>query len=859
MATPMQKQHNQFKSEYPDALLLFRLGDFYEVFDEDAHTAAKVLGITLTARGKGENRHEMAGIPHHALRNYLPKLVEAGIKVAIADQIEDPVPGKLVKRAVTRVITPGTITDEESLQESKNNYIACVYTVTASDRNQYFLVFADLTTGVFKGFSTDNALILKNECNKLQASEVLLLDTQQEALSALINGFTQTLDEGSFESKGAYQLLTEQFKTKSLLGFGIEDNDKIVVPAAALLRYLAHAQKRALQHITSFEQYRYSDYMQLDETTIRNLELLYPMQANGSSSATLFAVLNKCMTSMGKRLLRSYIVNPLVNTQILEDRLDSVEFFFTNVPALDTVRTALKEVYDIERIAGKIGLSTAHPKDVRTLSMSLQNIISIISHVHEYTLPRRVQFITSDINTGVLNNLITEVEQTISEDPPVSITEGGIMAAGFNEEVDSLRDLKTNAKKLLAEMQQRTIAETGIPSLKISFNKVFGYYIEVTKTHLDKVPDTFIRKQTLANAERYITPELKDLEERILSSDEKLMQLEHDLFIEFRNKLVESVDMIKTVAMRIAEIDVITNFAYIARQYRYIKPELSSKTHDLNIEDGRHPVVEQLTPEFIPNSTTFAQNSYIHILTGPNMSGKSTYIRQTALLVLMAQIGSFVPANSMTFTPFNRIFTRVGASDNLSKGESTFMVEMTETANILNNATEHSLIILDEVGRGTSTYDGVAIAWSIIDYIHNHVKARTLFATHYHELIELEDTFDGIVNYNVHVHDTDGQITFTHKIERGGTNQSYGVHVAEIAGVPKDVVERANEILEKFEGSPEATKEKVDKEVSSEAKGLESGVEGRGKVEGKQKAQKKAAKKSPKKPRNIHPNQLGLI
>lgn len=839
--TPMQEQYEQFKSEYPDALLLFRLGDFYEVFGDDAVTAARVLGITLTSRSKKDKEsNPMAGIPYHALPNYLPKLINAGIKVAIADQVEDAVPGKLVKRAITKIITAGTITEDKSLDESKNNFIACVYLENQKNNHIFHLAFTDLTTGTFKGFSTTNPITLKNEINKLKPSETLVNEKQKETFEKIIDGYKQNLDPAEFDFNQAKASLENQLNVKTLAGYGIDDDDQIIIPAGVLLSYLKDTQKTDLKHITRFDLYRYSDYMQLDDATIRNLELLYPMHSDGNMAATVYGVLNECKSPMGKRLLRQYIVNPLVNKDMLEDRLDAVSFFFNDPVINNDVRDLLNEVYDIERIVGKLGLSSANPKDIVALKDSLVQIYKVREELIDKELPKRMQFILNDLDVEKLESITQEIHKTIKQDPPVSITEARIFTDGYNQSIDELRDIRNNSKQILAEIQQREVDATGIPSLKISFNKVFGYYIEVTKTHLDKVPESYIRKQTLANAERYITDELKTVEEKILTSEDRLIELERDLFIEFRESLIEHLEFLKNASERIAEIDVIANFAHIARQFRYIKPIIKDDENYLDLEIGRHPVVERIVDEFIPNNTEFNKKSLIHILTGPNMSGKSTYIRQVALISLIAQIGCYVPADKFEFSMFDRIFTRVGASDNLSKGESTFMVEMSETANILNNATEHSLVILDEVGRGTSTYDGVAIAWSIIEHIHDKIGARTLFATHYHELVELEDSFEGICNFNVAVENEKDEITFTHRIISGGTNQSYGVHVASLAGVPKEVVKRADEILQKFEGQQSAESKSTKDSKSSSSK-------------------TKKARKQPAKPKNIHPGQLGLM
>lgn len=845
--TPMQEQYNRIKEEAAGAVVLFRMGDFYETFNEDAVIVSKILGITLTGRGKSETRTPMAGIPYHALPNYLPKLIEAELKIAIADQMEEPQPGKLVERQVTKLITPGTILDENSLDASKNNYIAALY---IEDKN-IALVYCDLSTAELTSFECDSLAQLKMELGKIAPREVILLESQKGIFENIVKARIEEVPEKQSEFKSNYKLLTDQFGTANLKGFGIEDKKSTIISAGLLIQYLKECQKTELNHIKNIRLYNYSDFMHLDFETIRNLELIYSM--NGSQDATLFNILNECQTSMGKRKLRNWVVNPLINAEMITDRIETVDYFFSNPMVTSELREYLRNVIDIERVAGKIGVGSANPKDLYALRLSLEFVLNLIKSLElaDGSIPQRLKHLINsakDLEQTLNEKVISLVSESLMDDPPGVINDGGFIKTGFNSEVDEYRSIRKNSKDILAKMQADEVQKTGISTLKISFNNVFGYYIEVTKLHTAKVPNTYIRKQTLANAERYITEELKVIEEKILNAQEKLVKLEAILYREILEKIIPSIPDLLSLGQIISELDVLSNFGYISRKYQYCKPEIiSSNTPQsaesknssdiLEIKNGRHPVVERLIKTFTSNSSTFNPKEKIHILTGPNMSGKSTYIRQTALIALMAQIGCFAPAEEMNFSIINRIFTRVGASDNLSRGESTFMVEMNETANILNNANENSLIILDEVGRGTSTYDGVAIAWSLIEYVAKNLKCKTLFATHYHELTELEGKLDGVKNYNVEVLEENGEIMFKHKIITGGASKSYGVHVAKLAGVPLEVVDRANEILQNFEGDEKnkpITKDQTKKPPKSE-------------------------NKSPAAPKKIHPGQLGLI
>ncbi len=843
----MDEQYEKIKNEYPDYIVLFRLGDFFEAFNEDAINLSKVLGITLTSRGKDQNKKPMAGLPHHALPTYLPKLTKAGLKIAIADQVEEATPGKLVERRITKLITPGTVMDENALAGNSNNYLLA--TIITKNKS-YAAAYADLTTGKLETFLINDLSKYLAEIKKISPSEIIVpesLFTTFKSLGLNVEG----VEEAMFEEQRASECVKSQFEIESLGGLGLDHKEDQLRCIGGLIKYLQETQKTDLKHIKKIEFVNHSDYMSLDPETIRNLELLYTISDFDGDETTVLNRLDNCVTMMGKRRLRTILLNPLVNEKRLKQRLDTVDFFFQNRILAEDLRSNLKKISDFERIIGRVGVSSANPKDLRALSVSLSESLAIFQKLSEQedlseyllsviSLPavrHGNQFSDKAETKKSIIKVIDIINKAILENPAAVVNEGGIILDGYNAEVDELRNLQKNAKSILLKIQQDEIASTGISSLKISYNRVFGYYIEVTRTHIHKVPDHYIRKQTLANAERFITQELKELEDKILSSEEKLITLEFELFKQIRDQVAVFSKDILSLADLIANLDVLVNFGINARNHRYVKPELTSE-NILEIENGRHIVVESITKEFIPNSVKFNTNKYIHILTGPNMSGKSTYIRQVALLVLLAQIGSFVPATKMKWNIVDRIFTRVGASDNLAKGESTFMVEMSETANILNNATEQSLVILDEVGRGTSTYDGVAIAWSIIEFIAKKIKSKTLFATHYHELTSLDANYKQIDNYNVKVIEKGGDIIFQHKIIPGSADKSYGVHVAKIAGVPGEVVDRANEILSSFE-----SESKVNISAKKQNSSLKSPI----------------SKSVPQRPKKIHPEQLGLI
>ncbi|HEX9804369.1 MAG TPA: DNA mismatch repair protein MutS, partial [Candidatus Dojkabacteria bacterium] len=808
----MQRQYNELKNEYKDSILLFRLGDFYEGFDRDAEKLAKILGITLTGRGKGEKRIPMAGIPYHALDQYLPKLIAAGEKIAIAEQVEEPQAGKIVERKVTKVITPGTITDEKSLKASKNNYLMCLAKQSDRKKTIWGASLTDLTTGEFKVFEvSQNSNIEKipreivDFVFKKLPNEILIPDNYSRLIKSAFSGFqiTQYEDEYSTLPK-ARNVLSEQFKVKNFKGFGIDEMTSGLIAASEIISYLRETQKRSIDHFNKIQKEELSEFMQLDEATVRNLELLE--NANSSNSLnSLFNILNECQTPMGQRLLGSWIVSPLLSKEKLEMRLHAVDELLNSSSKLNLLRHELSQIYDMERIIGKIGLGSVNGRDLKALESSLQKILNLESIELKPSSIILKNLFKKVNNFSEISYIIDLVRNAVQEDPPVTITEGRIFNDGFDKELDRLRTISRNGKDLIKDMQAREVQETGITSLKIKFNSVFGYYIEISKSNLGKVPETYVRKQTLVNAERYITEDLKKFEEEILGAEEKIIKLEYELFTKLRNDIAQFIPSLQEISKMISILDVLSNFAHLAKYHNYARPVIADNKI-FRIKGSRHVVVERITEDaFITNDLEFDKNKNLMILTGPNMSGKSTFIRQIALISLLAQIGCFVPAKSAELPIVDRIFTRVGASDNLSKGESTFMVEMNETANILNNATDNSLIILDEVGRGTSTYDGIALAWSITEFIHEKIGAATLFATHYHELTEMEKQYKRIVNFQVEVLEEKGAVTFLRKIKKGGADKSYGIHVAKLAGVPENVTSRAAEILRKLEDSRQSS------------------------------------------------------
>lgn len=799
--TPLMAQYYEVKKQYPGTVLLFRVGDFYETFAEDAVLVSKELGITLTARNNGGDKTPLAGFPYHSLDTYLPKLVKKGYKVAICEQTENPEEAKkagrkIVDREVTQITTPGVTLSEKLLEHKKNNYIISIFWTN----DKIGVAFSDISTGEF-ALSEVNERELNSLMAALQPAEVLVPVKMKNKLPHEISSYNITkIEDWVYEGDYGYKILTEHFKTHSLKGFGVEQLKIAQTAAGSLLHYMQETQKAFLRHLRRLYAYESSEYMSLDAATKRNLELTSSMQMGGSEG-TLFSIVDDTQTAMGGRLLRRWLMRPLKRLKLIQKRLDGVEVLFKNHDIRRNLRDELEHIGDLERLISKICMGRANGRDVAQVKMSLAQLPKVKSQIAS-SENEMLKDISGRLK--IMIDLQERIQTTLVDEPPASLRDGGIIRAGFNEELDELRDIAKNGKTYIAKIKDKLIAETGITSLKISYNKVFGYYIEITNSHKDRVPDTFIRKQTLVNAERYITPELKEVEEKVLSAEDKSKMLEFELFETLRMYVAEFADEIQQIAFALAEIDVIQSFAEVAFKNNYAKPEVRD-SDELIIKKGRHPVVESSLPmgePFIPNDVELNNtDQQIMIITGPNMAGKSIILRQTGLIVLLAQVGSFVPAESATIGMVDKIFTRVGASDNLAAGESTFLVEMNEAANILNNATPRSLILLDEVGRGTSTFDGLSIAWSLAEYLHNHapVAAKTLFATHYHELNELENLYERIKNFNVLVKEHDGKVIFMRKLVRGGADHSYGIQVANMAGLPAVVINRAKEILTNLE------------------------------------------------------------
>ena len=796
--TPMMRQYLDIKDKHKDAILFFRLGDFYEMFFDDALVATKILHITLTSRGSTKGgKIPMCGIPYHAANNYIARLVESGKKVAICEQVEEPTPGKnIVKREVVQIITPGTFLADEILDESINNYILSFN----SRDGLYGLAYADLSTGEFRVTEIDNKEQLFSELYKISPAESLVpeqfsKDDLFKEFEDVSLGAITVNEDWYFDKELSRKEIIEHFSVGTLEGFGCEEMNLAISSAGALLRYLKHTQKTALNNLDVITSYNANQFMVLDRNTQRHLELVQN-QEDLSSKLTLYDVLDKTKTPMGKRKLKRWILNPLLDINSINKRLDVVDYFVAEGNKRKYVRALLDDIYDVERLSNKTSMGTANPRDMVALSYSLKGIDVLKSKIKE-VIPLHLENIIK--NMDPFKDVIKLIDERIIENPPTTIKEGGIIKEGFSEEVDELNCLVKGGKDWLMELQKKEVERTGITSLKVGYNRVFGYFIEVTKANLSSVPGDYIRKQTLVNAERFITAELKAQESKILGAQDRIKNLEYDLFSELRHDVGLHIDRLKKTADLLAEIDVLSNLSEIAIINKYTRPRITDKKN-LELSDARHPVLENILKqkEFVPNSVNMddAENR-IFIITGSNMAGKSTFIRQIALINVMAQMGSFVPAAKAEISIVDRIFTRVGASDRLYHGMSTFMVEMLETANILNNATESSLIILDEVGRGTSTYDGVSIAWAVIEYIHKDLKgARALFATHYHELTELSSIMKGIKNYHLAVKEYNEEIVFLYEVKEGSCDESFGIHVAKLAGMPLAVVERAHDILE---------------------------------------------------------------
>ena len=798
----MMQQYLETKKEYQDCILLYRLGDFYEMFYEDALLASKELEITLTGKNCGqEERAPMCGVPHHALEGYLSKLVAKGHKVAICEQMEDPKLTKgIVKREVVRIVTPGTNLNLQSLEETRNNYLMCV----VYSPGKVGISIADVTTGDYYLTEVDDILKLQDEINKYEPSEIicneqfLVSGYDIEDLKNRLGITVFSLASHYFDEDSCRKGLKKHFKVNTLTGLGLDDFPAGLIAAGALLQYLYETQKTSLAHLTHLYPYLTSKYMLLDSSTRRNLELTETLREK-QKTGSLLGVLDRTKTAMGGRLLRKYIEQPLIDKDKMEQRLDAIEMLCSKSVDRDEIREYLNAVYDLERLLGKVSYKTANPRDMIALRNSLAMLPSVKTVLGDLDAPLLIGI---NEHMDSLEDIYHLIDDSIIEEPPIAIREGGIIKEGFSETIDSLRNAKTDGKNWLAALEDEDRERTGIKNLRIKYNKVFGYYFEVTNSYQHLVPDDYIRKQTLANAERYTTPRLKELEDSILNAEDKLSTLEYDMFCEIRDAIAAEMERIQRTARAVAQLDVLTSLSYVAERNQYVRPSLNEKGI-IDIKDGRHPVVEQMITNdmFIANDTYLDNQKHcIAVITGPNMAGKSTYMRQTALIVLMAQIGSFVPAKKANIGIVDRIFTRVGASDDLSSGQSTFMVEMNEVANILRNATVNSLLILDEIGRGTSTFDGLSIAWAVIEHISNRkiLGAKTLFATHYHELTELEDKMDNVNNYCIAVKEKGDDIVFLRKIIKGGADKSYGIQVAKLAGVPDMVIDRAKEIVQQL-------------------------------------------------------------
>ncbi len=801
--TPLMKQYNAIKVKYPDAMLLFRVGDFYETFGEDAKKAAEILGIILTKRGAGsDSETALAGFPHHSLNTYLPKLVKAGMRVAICDQLEDPKMTKtIVKRGVTELVTPGVSLNDEVLQSKKNNFLAAIHfhtSIRSATNKQIGISFLDVSTGEFL-VAEGNAEYIDKLVQNFNPSEILVEKQNKQQFLELFENryYAFYLDDWVFQKEYAYETLQNHFEVKNLKGFGIQDLKNGIIAAGAVLYYLSETQHNQLKHIQTIGRIAEDNYVWMDRFTVRNLELYNP---NSVNAVTLLDVIDKTISPMGGRLLKRWLALPLKNIDKIKNRHELVKFFIDSVDFSKTVTYQLKQISDLERLISKVATSKASPREIVLLKSSLQAILPIKSAA-EKSKNKTVKKLGTQLHS--CDVLITKISETLFDDAPVNINKGNAIANGVHQELDDLRAIASSGKEYLDEMLARETERTGISSLKIAFNNVFGYYIEVRNTHKDKVPTTWIRKQTLVNAERYITEELKEYETKILGAEEKIQVLEQEIFSKLLQYIIQFVQKIQENAQIIAKIDCLLGFSVLAVDNNYMRPQMDESTN-LEIKNGRHPVIEKQLPidqTYIANDVVLNRNQQqIIMITGPNMSGKSAILRQTALIVLLAQMGSYVPAQNAKIGIVDKIFTRVGASDNISMGESTFMVEMNETASILNNISERSLVLLDEIGRGTSTYDGISIAWAISEFLHEHPsKAKTLFATHYHELNEMTATFERIKNFNVSVKELEDNIIFLRKLVSGGSNHSFGIHVAKLAGMPNMVIHRANKILAQLE------------------------------------------------------------
>jgi len=821
--TPLMKQYYKIKREHPDSILLFRIGDFYETFEEDAKIASKVLGITLTKRSNGAAGDvPLAGFPYHAIDAYLPKLVKAGYRVAICEQMENPKFAKgIVKREVIEVISPGVAFSDKILDHKKNNYIASLF----FDGSSVGIGFGDISTGEFFCYEQPIEKI-HEQIENIKPSEILCQKKDRDAIQKILEKIGHSariskIDDWIWDYAYANEILTKHFQTANLKGFGIEDLKKGIIACGALLSYLKETQKSAVEHWTSITRYNPTEFMYLDAATKRNLELIFTIR-EGTSDGALFSVIDKTETPMGARLLKNWFFSPLLKIEQIQKRLNLVEIFVINKDVRKKIKEILSSIADLERLISRVCAGKTTPRELQNLKNSLMQIPFIKNEINKIN-NEDLQKLNEKLNP--LKSLIDKINAAIIENPPSNFSEGGFIKEGYMPELDELRNLSTNAKEWIAAFQKKERERTGIGSLKVNFNKVFGYYIEITNAHKDKIPDNYQRRQTLANAERFITPELKEYEDKILQAEEKIIELELAIFNQIKSEIASETKQIQTNAKIIAIIDCLTSLAECADEYNYTKPEIN-EGNEIEIIEGRHPVVERILKAgetFQPNNVYLSSElNQIIILTGPNMAGKSVYLRMVGLIVLLAQIGSFVPAKKAKIGIVDRIFTRVGASDNISAGESTFLVEMQEAANILTNASPKSLILFDEVGRGTSTFDGISIAWAIVEYLHENPQkaAKTIFATHYHELTEMAQIYQKISNYKMDVLEIGNDIVFLHKVAPGSSDHSFGIHVAKMAGLPEVVTKRANDILASLE-SKEITPLEIKKAKIAKRKGLE--------------------------------------
>ena len=794
--TPLMKQYNSIKSKHPDALLLFRVGDFYETFGKDAITASNVLGITLTARNNGSSKIELAGFPHHSIGTYLPKLVKSGLRVAVCDQLEQPTKGKkIVKRGVTELVTPGIALIDQLLDSKGNNFLSAI----SFSKDKAGVAFLDISTGEFYVGEGDFNYISKL-INDFSPSEILYSRNKDSLFQENFKSkaYTFKLDDWVFQKDFSLEKLNIQFGTKSLKGFGISNMDLAIIAAGAVLHYITTAEHHHTSHVASIQRIEKGKHLWMDDFTVSNLELIYSANHNGH---TLVEVIDKTTTAMGARLLKKWLLFPLISPEKIQNRLEMVEFFINNSELFDFVKVQFQEIGDLERMSSRLAVLKTNPRELNQLKKSLKSIIPVKEKI---LFQDQKQLNNWADNLRDNSNTIEIIEKVLFEDAPLAIGKGQIIKDGFNLELDELRNLLSDAKSVLLDIQRREIEKTGIPSLKIAFNNVFGYFIEVRNTHKDKVPEDWIRKQTLTSAERYVTEELKIYEEKILGAEEKILKLESEMFSKLIEDILPKIEEIVFNAKCIAYLDVIHGLAHVSKINNYAKPIINDGLK-IDIKDGRHPVIEKFLPigeAYIPNDIFLDnQQQQIMMITGPNMSGKSALLRQTALILIMAQIGCFVPAKSADIGVIDKLFTRVGANDNISSGESTFMVEMNETSSIMNNISSRSLILLDEIGRGTSTYDGISIAWSIAEFLHENQKfqPKTMFATHYHELNNMTKKYKRIKNYNVSVKEIDKKIHFVRKLIKGGSEHSFGIHVAKVAGMPKKIISRAEKILKNLE------------------------------------------------------------